>query len=298
MIRMCFVLGFILSLLVLSSCTKETKSKSGTLVVCYSQTETTKQLAQIIAGTVGADIDSIVPVNPYVGTKEQIMNRNMQEIESKTLPEIVYSRDPSIYDTIFIGTPMWDYSFARPLATWFDKNSLRGKVVIPFFTYEKGGKWTCSDNIKQALSKRAVFKDGFGIMEKRISKAKREFDLFLRVNGFYGLKKEKIKHTHYDKITPEVRAVYDSAMASYPHIKWQIFEYGVGDIPNGKEYVFSLTPYDENNDHIEPRIYVIDYDDEIPEVSEIGIAAWDRSYRLMPPIKTSEQFLKKHNIVL
>lgn len=39
------------------------------------------------------------------------------------------------YDAIFIGSPIWAYTFAPPIKTFIKENNLENKIVIPFCTH-------------------------------------------------------------------------------------------------------------------------------------------------------------------
>ncbi len=72
-----------------------------------------------------------------------------------------FNRDFSEYDTIYLGTPVWWYTFAPAVKTLLNENLFDGKTVIPFAT---NGGWighTFKD-IKSACPNSDV-KDGINI---------------------------------------------------------------------------------------------------------------------------------------
>ena len=69
------------------------------LVLYYSQTQTTKAVAEEIAGALGADIEAVLPVVPYEGDIQATAARCQQDAAEGKLPEIQpLSVDVNAYD--------------------------------------------------------------------------------------------------------------------------------------------------------------------------------------------------------
>ncbi len=111
----------------------------GKILVTYvSFSGVTKKVAEEIANLTKADIQEIKPKIPY--TNEDLDWRNsksrssleMQDLNSR--PEIEEMQDISIYDTIFIGYPIWWGTFPREINTFIEKYDLANKTIIPFCT--------------------------------------------------------------------------------------------------------------------------------------------------------------------
>ena len=78
------------------------------LVLYYSQTSNTEQVANEIASRLNADKETIVAVNPYDGDFHATIERCMQEREQGILPEIQpIAANLDDYDVIFLGYPVW-----------------------------------------------------------------------------------------------------------------------------------------------------------------------------------------------
>ena len=118
---------------------KETMEKKKVLVVYFSATGTTEQVAKRIAKNADADICEIAPAKPYSSadldwTNKQSrssveMNNPMARPEIKAL-----SVDVSKYDYVFLGYPIWWDLAPRTLNTFIETADLTGKTVIPFAT--------------------------------------------------------------------------------------------------------------------------------------------------------------------
>ena len=118
---------------------KKTMEKKKVLVVYFSATGTTRQVAKQIAKIADADICEIAPAKPYSSadldwTNKQSrssveMNNPMARPEIKAL-----SVDVSKYDYVFLGYPIWWDLAPRTLNTFIETADLTGKTVIPFAT--------------------------------------------------------------------------------------------------------------------------------------------------------------------
>ena len=97
----------ILSLLVLMTAMATGYSQK-VLVLYYSETGTTKTVAQELQKQLGADIDSIVAVEPYSGIFMETIARGQREMQSGETPAIrPLKAKIADYDIIFVGYPIW-----------------------------------------------------------------------------------------------------------------------------------------------------------------------------------------------
>ena len=128
---------------------KNKMEKKKVLVVYFSATGTTEQVAKHIAKIADADICEIAPAKPYSSadldwTNKQSrssveMNNPMARPELKAL-----SVDVSKYDYIFLGYPIWWDLAPRTVNTFIETANLSGKTVIPFAT---SGSSTISNSV-------------------------------------------------------------------------------------------------------------------------------------------------------
>lgn len=122
-----------------------------TLVVYYSLEGNTRAVAGAIASAVGADILELKPekdMNPkgfmkFVwGGRQVVMGK-----EPKLTP---LSFDAANYDLLFIGTPVWAFSYAPALRTFMKNVPLNGKKV-GLFCCHGGGKGAVFRKLREAL---------------------------------------------------------------------------------------------------------------------------------------------------
>lgn len=101
------------------------------LVAYFSQTGTTRRVAQQIAEYTGGDLAEIQRAQPY----GNLQTEAKAEIDNGTRPAItVDAGDLSKYDVIFIGYPIWWDEAPAMIATFLAENNFNGKVIAPFCT--------------------------------------------------------------------------------------------------------------------------------------------------------------------
>ena len=108
------------------------------LVVYFSVYGTAKKTAEEIARQTGADLMEIEPVVPYDSDREHynaLAKLAKQEHDTNASPAIKNEIPIEDYDTIFVGYPMWCYTFPMILYTFFDKYDFSGKTIVPFNTH-------------------------------------------------------------------------------------------------------------------------------------------------------------------
>ena len=105
-----------------------------TLVVYYSLTGHTKEIAEKIAEYTKADIFEIKTVENFKADVFFYVNIRKQ-LKSGKYPELAGNMpDFAKYDTIFVGGPVWWYAPATPLLAFLKKADFKTKKVVPFST--------------------------------------------------------------------------------------------------------------------------------------------------------------------
>lgn len=216
-------LSFMALLLLSLSCTGNKKAegqnepeKTKTLVLYYSQTGTTKTVADEIQRQLGADIDSIVPVESYGYDYDATIERWRKEREDSIKVAIKpLHANINDYDTIFLGFPIWGGTYASPVATWLDENNLEDKTVITFATFGSGGlkSGTFSVVTKQPQS---TVEEGYGVRTARISKAPAEINRWLIEKGYKGGEITKLpEYGASTPVTSEEVDIFNQACGDY-----------------------------------------------------------------------------------
>ena len=107
------------------------------LVVYYSRTDITKKLAEEIAGRTDADIEEIIPKVNYQG-KLGYARGGKDAISEKIIDLEALKYDPSEYDIVYIGTPVWAGKASAPVLSYLKQNE--GKLGSVKFFVTAGGR--------------------------------------------------------------------------------------------------------------------------------------------------------------
>ena len=222
------------------SCNQNTKKVPKMLIVYYSQTSNTKVVADEIQHLLGADVEVVIPVNPYSGTYQETIERSAKEREEGILPEIEpLKANLADYDVIFLGYPIWFGTYAPPIATLLSKIDLNGKKVVPFCTFGSGGLESSVNDLKAKFPNAEIL-EGYGVRAARLDAVPYEVDQFLKANGF--IEGEFVKLPEFSEpkpVTEEESAIFDKAVEGYRMLNAKASEVALRDIPNGKEYIFT-----------------------------------------------------------
>ena len=149
----------------------------GALVVYFSRTGeqytvgviehgNTAIVAEMIADAAGAELFEILPLEDHypmtyaeltdVAKREQ--NENARPAYAGEIPDL------SLYDTVFIGAPVWWGDWPMILYTFFEENAeaLAGKRLVPFSTHEGSGLSGFDKKLAEACPNSTVL-DGLAI---------------------------------------------------------------------------------------------------------------------------------------
>ena len=119
--------------------TKKNMEMKHILVVYFSATGTTKQVAERLATIANADLCEIVPVRSYTSAdlnwNDNQSRSSIEMNDAQARPEVKdIDVDLTKYDCIFLGYPIWWNLAPRVINTFIERNDLTGKTVIPFAT--------------------------------------------------------------------------------------------------------------------------------------------------------------------
>ncbi|MBN1384141.1 MAG: NAD(P)H-dependent oxidoreductase [Elusimicrobia bacterium] len=122
------------------------------LVVFYSLDGNTKFIAENIADEVNADVLELKPRNEPKSKGFMKYLWGGREAMMRTKPELFpLERNPQDYDILFIGTPVWAWTYAPPLNTFFSTGRPSNKKM-GLFCCHGGGKGKIFERMKKALS--------------------------------------------------------------------------------------------------------------------------------------------------
>ena len=116
-------------------------SRKKVLVVYYSYSGNTKQVAKTISSITGGDIFEITTENTYPQEYNKMVQQAKQEIADKFRPQLTFDiANIDLYNIVFIGSPNWWGTITPQVSSFLDNYDLSGKTVIPFITHGGGGE--------------------------------------------------------------------------------------------------------------------------------------------------------------
>ena len=124
------------------------------LITYFGTYGTTEKFAKKIGELTGGDLFEIEPVVPYdkdTAHYEELAEYAKKERDNDTRPKIKNLPDVSNYDYIFIGYPMWWYTYPQIIRTFIESVDLSGKTIIPFNTHEGSGDGGTYKELQDAL---------------------------------------------------------------------------------------------------------------------------------------------------
>lgn len=109
-------------------------SKARVLVVFYSRSGTTRRLARQIAESLDADLEEIHEPRHRAGFFGYVRSAN-DALRTRECPITPPRRDPSLYDLVVIGTPVWMGRPSAPVQAYMAGLADRCRRVAFFGTY-------------------------------------------------------------------------------------------------------------------------------------------------------------------
>lgn len=135
------------------------------LVAYFSASGVTKNAAEKLAKTAGADLFEIKPVVPYTRADLDWTNKksrsSVEMSDPDSRPEIAERlSDMGDYDIVFIGFPIWWYVAPTIINTFIESYDFSEKTIIPFATSGGSGMGKTVDVLKSLCSPTAKWENG------------------------------------------------------------------------------------------------------------------------------------------
>lgn len=114
-----------------------TSSDRKVLIVYFSRTGNTRDLANQIQQRLGGDVFELRTVHSYPKEYRATTDQAKREQEANFRPQM--AAEPSnlvAYDTVFVGYPNWWGTLPMVFFSFFEKYNFAGKTLIPFCTHE------------------------------------------------------------------------------------------------------------------------------------------------------------------
>ena len=175
-----YLFGLFAALLAFVACGPKGPSS---VVIYYSQSGTTKAVAEQFAAQTGSDIIELVPATPYPDTYQGTIEESREECMQGIGRPLVQSKfNLKKYDTIYLGYPIWYGTYAPPITTFLADNDLTGKKLVLFCTYGSGGRKASAAKIAEECPEAEIL-GSFGLAARRIDSAAEEVERFLASLG-------------------------------------------------------------------------------------------------------------------
>lgn len=148
---------------------RQSEDKAGTgsraLVVYFSPTGNTAQVAARIAEAAGADTFEIKAAQPYtpadLNYNDESTRATREQKGGTARPAMeTPAPDMSQYDTVYLGYPIWWGRAPMILFTFVEESNLSGKTVIPFVTSASSDIGGSAEELKARCSAQTAWKPG------------------------------------------------------------------------------------------------------------------------------------------
>lgn len=142
------------------------------LIVYFSYTGNTRRLAKLIQAQTGGDLFEIEVLKPYPKDYNTTVSQGQREVRAKYKPAIkIQIPDMERYDIVFVGSPIWWFTFAPAVSTFLSENKFAGKTIVPFLTHGGYGIGSSIPEM-QALCPQAHIVKGWECEGSRIEEMK------------------------------------------------------------------------------------------------------------------------------
>jgi flavodoxin len=156
------------------------------LIVYYSRTGNTHEIADQIHEMTGGDILELQAVDPYPEDYEEAKKRAMEELKSGIKPALKTNVEKiGVYDLIFVGTPIWWGTMAGPVKTFLSQYDFSGKTIAPFVTHLGSGLGRSVTDIT-ALCSHSTIPEGLAVWGNSAKTAQNEVSAWVRKLGLKG----------------------------------------------------------------------------------------------------------------
>ncbi len=138
-----------------------------TLVIYYSLSGHTKDIAEQIAAKTNADLYEIKTIETY--SSPSVYMKSKKELSSQNYPQLQNDNMPDVkkYDTIFIGAPVWWYTMAPALYSYLNMTDFNNVKVVPFSTQGSNFGSFFEDFAKVAKNAQILPHESFNNMDEK-----------------------------------------------------------------------------------------------------------------------------------
>ncbi|MBF8191901.1 hypothetical protein ITP53_40730 [Nonomuraea sp. K274] len=144
------------------------------------QVGNTEVLARKISRPIDCDVHRIEAADPYPDDYEETVARNVREQDADTRPAIAGPLPPiARYDTVLLGSPIWNVRAPMIMTTFTEGLDLRGKTVVPFTTHAMSGLGTTARDYA-ATCPGATIAEGLAVRGEEVNDADAAVEAWLQ----------------------------------------------------------------------------------------------------------------------
>ena len=161
------------------------ENKNGNvLVVYFSHTGNTENVANFIHEAVGGDIIKLETEEQYTDNYNDLLDIAQEEQNDNARPALSTQIDNiDDYDTIFLGYPIWWGDMPMALYTFLDEYDLSGKTIAPFTTSGGSGLSGTPSNIEDE-EPNATVTEGLSVRDSSSKNSQSAVNEWLSEIGF------------------------------------------------------------------------------------------------------------------
>ncbi|MGA1821078.1 MAG: flavodoxin family protein [Thermoplasmatota archaeon] len=123
------------------------------LVVYYSFGGLTKEIAEAVAEGSNADLLELKTDRRI--DSGNFLDYSWGKTKNRIFHILPFDEDPSDYDLIFIGSPVWAWAPAPPIYAFLDRNPIMDKNVA-FFTTSEGDPGNSSGKFREIIGENRI----------------------------------------------------------------------------------------------------------------------------------------------
>ncbi len=158
--------------------------KGKVLVVYFSHTGNTENVANFIHQAVGGDIVKLETEEQYTDNYNDLLDIAQEEKNENARPALSTKIDNiDEYNTIFLGYPIWWGDMPMAIYTFLDEYDLSGKTIAPFVTSGGSGLSGTPSNI-QDEEPEANVTEGLSIRDNNSENSQSAVNSWLSEIGF------------------------------------------------------------------------------------------------------------------
>ena len=140
----------------------------------------TEVLVGMIRQLITCDVYRIEAADPYPYSYDATVDRNVREQNDNARPGIANPpRSISDYDTVLVGSPIWNNRAPMIMSTFVESLDFYGKILYPFVTYAVSGLGSTERDCA-ASAPGATIGEGLAVRGEEVQSAQSQADQWLR----------------------------------------------------------------------------------------------------------------------